>query len=82
LGFLCIFEPGSPPDGVNQTEHITTGSGCAISWNVNILDGDGHDLIVEGAPRPRSRPVSIGDHVWIGTGVTILSGVQVGDGRS
>lgn len=27
----------------------------------------------------RTRPVSIGNHVWIGTGATILKGVTIGD---
>jgi acetyltransferase-like isoleucine patch superfamily enzyme len=65
---------------VSCFDHITIGSKCAISWNTNILDANTHELIVAGVPRPRSRPVVIGDHVWIGTGVTILSGVTIGDG--
>jgi tetrahydrodipicolinate N-acetyltransferase len=61
-------------------EHITIGANCAISWNTNILDGNGHELMVAGVPRPMTRPVHIGDDVWIGTGTTILSGVTIGDG--
>ena len=63
---------------VNCYEHIKIGSGCAISWNVNILDGNVHELIVEDRPRPRSAPINIGDHVWIGTGAIILPGVNIG----
>jgi tetrahydrodipicolinate N-acetyltransferase len=65
---------------VSCFEHITIGADCAISWNTNILDANTHELIVAGLPRPRSRPIVIGDHVWIGTGATILSGVTIGDG--
>lgn len=65
---------------VSCFEHLKIGARCAISWNTNILDANIHELIVDGAPRPRSRPVVIGDDVWIGTGVTVLSGVTVGDG--
>lgn len=61
-------------------EHIVIGAKCGISWNANILDGNGHELVVGGVPRPMSEPVTIGDSVWVGTGVTILSGVTVGDG--
>jgi acetyltransferase-like isoleucine patch superfamily enzyme len=61
-------------------EHIKIGSGCAISWNANILDTNAHELTVEGIPRPRSQGVTIGDHVWIGTGATVLAGVTIGDG--
>jgi tetrahydrodipicolinate N-acetyltransferase len=65
---------------VSCFDHIRIGSRCAISWKTNILDANTHELIVAGAPRPRSKPVVIGDNVWIGTGATILSGVTIGDG--
>jgi acetyltransferase-like isoleucine patch superfamily enzyme len=61
-------------------EHITIGAGCAISWNTSILDANVHELTVQGVPRPRSSPISIGDNVWIGMGATILAGVTIGDG--
>ncbi len=65
---------------VTCTEYIRIGSGCAISWNTSILDGNGHGLTVAGKPRPRSVPVTVGDGVWIGTGAIILAGVTIGDG--
>ena len=34
---------------------------------------------MDGVPRPVHKPVIIGDHVWVGTGVTIL-GATIGDG--
>jgi acetyltransferase-like isoleucine patch superfamily enzyme len=61
-------------------EHIKIGSGCSISWNTNILDTNAHEVVVQGAVRPRSQRVTIGDHVWIGTGATVLAGVTIGDG--
>lgn len=61
-------------------ERITIGSGCAISWNANILDTNVHELLVGGAPRPRSQPVTIADRVWIGAGATVLAGVTIGEG--
>ncbi len=61
-------------------QHITIGSGCAISWNTNILDTNAHELAIAGQSRPRSGPVTIGDQVWIGTGATVLAGVTIGDG--
>jgi acetyltransferase-like isoleucine patch superfamily enzyme len=60
-------------------KHIKIGSDCAISWNVNILDGNAHELVVGGVPRPRTRAVRIGDHVWIGTGAIVV-GATIGDG--
>lgn len=60
--------------------HIIIGRNCAISWNTNIFDGNAHELIVAGVPRPRTRPVCVGNNVWIGTGATVLGGVTIGDG--
>lgn len=60
-------------------EHIVIGASVAISWNTNIIDGNAHQLIIAGKPRPRTRPLTIGDHVWIGTGAIIV-GASIGDG--
>lgn len=60
-------------------KHISIAQFCAISWNVNILDGNLHELIVDGVPLPRTRPVTVGSYAWIGCGATIL-GASVGAG--
>ena len=57
---------------------ITIGDDCAISHDVTILDSDFHKLL--DTNRNVSEPVTIGDHVWIGTRCTILKGVTIGDG--
>jgi acetyltransferase-like isoleucine patch superfamily enzyme len=55
---------------------VSIGRECKISWDVIIMDTDqhgfhGHD--------PVSRPVRIGDRVWIGCRAIILKGVTIGD---
>ena len=57
-------------------ESISIGDDCAISHDVTIMDSNAHKM--NGSAN--TRPVAIGNHVWIGTRVTILSGVHVGDG--
>ncbi|MFC3801485.1 acyltransferase [Cohnella sp. GCM10012308] len=56
--------------------HVKIGSHCAISWDVTISDTDYHAL--EGSEA--TRPVHIGDRVWIGSRATILKGVTIGEG--
>jgi acetyltransferase-like isoleucine patch superfamily enzyme len=59
-------------------KRITIGSNCAISWNVQIMDTDFHYIIENGEKRINSKPIIIGDHVWIGSNVSILKGVNIG----
>jgi acetyltransferase-like isoleucine patch superfamily enzyme len=77
-------------------ERITVGRRVIISYNVTIADSDFHpidpvlrrqDAIANAPSGDRSRrppivskPVSIGDDVWIGIGAIILKGVQIGTG--
>ncbi len=58
---------------------VTIGADCTFSWNVQVLDHDFHTLTVDGVTQPEKQPVVIGDRVWVGTGVTILKGVTIGD---
>lgn len=55
---------------------ISIGKNCAISFDVNIMDDDGHGF---GNP-PYSAPIVIEDNVWIGCNSTILKGVTIGEG--
>ncbi len=57
---------------------ITIGENVAISENVTIWDSDAHTIL--NSSSANTQPVVIGNHVWIGANVTILKGVQIGDG--
>lgn len=54
----------------------TIGRGCAIGWEVTLMDINFRSI--DGAPP--DAPVTIGDGVWIGAGARIMAGVHVGDG--
>ncbi|HSI68466.1 MAG TPA: acyltransferase [Planococcus sp. (in: firmicutes)] len=59
-------------------KEITIGHGVAISEEVVIRDSDNHSIL---APDyEMSKPISIGNHVWIGFRAAILKGVTIGDG--
>jgi acetyltransferase-like isoleucine patch superfamily enzyme len=55
------------------------GNGCVISWDCQFLDEDFHWLEYEGKVE-RDKKIAIGDHVWIGCGVTVLKGARVPNG--
>jgi acetyltransferase-like isoleucine patch superfamily enzyme len=59
-------------------QRIEIGHGVAIAENVVIRDSDDHDLL-DGVHQ-KTKPVKIGNHVWIGMGAMILKGVSIGDG--
>jgi acetyltransferase-like isoleucine patch superfamily enzyme len=58
---------------------IIIGHDVAISDNVTIRDSDNH-FVTSTPGFVMTQPVHIGNHGWIGMNVTILKGVQIGDG--
>lgn len=56
---------------------VAIGSGCAISWGCEIIDDDFHGIE---AAESTSKPIIIGDNVWIGSHSSVLKGVTIGDG--
>lgn len=57
---------------------INIGNDVAIGENFTIWDTDAHVII--GKENEMTKPIKIGNHVWIGTNVTVLKGVNIGDG--
>lgn len=62
---------------INCFNNISIGNKVLISENVTIRDSDNHTILYEGYEM--SKPITIGDHVWIGLNVTILKGVTIGN---
>jgi acetyltransferase-like isoleucine patch superfamily enzyme len=61
---------------VYASNSITIGKNCAISFDVVIMDDDGHGF---GSP-PYSAPIVIEDNVWVSCRAIILKGVTIGAG--
>ena len=56
-------------------KEITIGSDVTIAANVTIRDSDSHQI----NNNEFTKPIHIGNHVWIGTNAVILKGVNIGD---
>lgn len=65
----------------NENEcSVVIGAHCLISSNIEFRATDGHVMFDLSAPdvvTNRTRPIRIGDHVWIGSGVVFLKGAVV-----
>ncbi len=59
-------------------DKITIGEDVAIARDVIIRDTDSHKILDE--KHSKTKPVVIGNHVWIGTRAIIMKGVTIGDG--
>ena len=57
-------------------QEVVIGRDCMIAWDVVIMDTDQHGI---GGAAIASRPVHIGDRVWIGCRAIVLKGVTIGD---
>lgn len=73
-----VLGSGYCADGVNIRceKEISIGHGVAIAREVSIMDSDQHAI----AGSDKTKPVIIGDHVWIGTRAIVLKGVMIGNG--
>lgn len=62
---------------LSAKQEVVLGRRAWIGPGSRVFDSDQHDTDTE---RPeQSRPVHIGDHVWISSDVTVLKGVTIGD---
>jgi maltose O-acetyltransferase len=80
-GFLEIGERTLINFGCSlvATEHVRIGAHCHIGPYTMMLDNDYHRIEPERRlERPPSNPIILGDNVWIGARVIIMSGVTVG----
>lgn len=59
-------------------ENIKIGNNVAIARDVIIRDTDAHEIL--DGKHKKTKPVIIGNHVWIGTRAIIMKGVTIGDG--
>lgn len=59
-------------------EHITVGDHVSLARGTTIRDTNGHIIAITGFRK--TRPVHIGNHVWICSNASIMPGVKIGDG--
>lgn len=67
---------------IHAFEKIEIGENCLIAANCQIFDSNGHStkISLRHSNQGNSKPIKIGNNVWIGTGCVILPGTMIGNG--
>ena len=76
LGDHVLVCPGVRIDSASS---IVIGSNTMLAAGCYISDADWHDIIDRTQTIGTTKPVSIGNNVWLGDGVTVCKGVSIGD---
>lgn len=61
-------------------DQITIGDNCIISWECELMDSDGHQILYEDKKPSIKEPIEIQDDVWIGHSVIVNKGVTIHEG--
>lgn len=62
---------------ISSNVGVSFGDNVLLGWNISFRDSDGHYVIDNGIEKTNQKEIIIGDHVWIGSDVTILKGVKI-----
>ncbi len=66
---------------INVASGLRIGARTELSWDVEIMDTDFHDIdFADGRRHERTAPIEIGEHVLVGARAVVLKGVTIGDG--
>lgn len=76
----CIIGENCYLSAREKNTSLTLGEGCMLSRNVKVMTSDGHDILTNGQRINPARSITIGKKVWLADNVTILKGVNIGDG--
>jgi len=75
IGAHCFFNVNSSITCINE---VLIGEYCKFGNNLVIVDHD-HNILDDKEEFP-SKPIKIGNNVWVGANCVILKGVTIGDG--
>lgn len=76
IGHYCQISPGV---NISAAEHITIGNNCMFAADCYISDCDWHGLYNRIRPFRCTKPITIGNNVWVGHGAKIGKGITVGE---
>lgn len=60
-------------------DKICFGKNCMLGWNIQIIDGNAHQVIYDGKEKKSRCAINIGEHVWIGAEAKLMRSTSVGN---
>ncbi|WP_457743404.1 acyltransferase [Sulfurimonas sp.] len=79
IGKNCIVGHGCYLSA-KEGKVLRIGAESMLSRNAKIMTSDGHDIYIDEKLINKGKDITIGKHVWLADNVTVLKGVEVGDG--
>ncbi len=76
IGNYALICPGVR---IQAATRISIGNGVMMAQRAYITDSDWHGIYDRCMPVGQTRPVVIGDNVWIGDNALVCKGVTIGD---
>ncbi|MEO0467234.1 MAG: acyltransferase [Pseudomonadota bacterium] len=76
FGDACLVAPGCR---FMAGERITIGSGCMFGHSAAVTDCDWHGIYDRTEVHGVTKPVRLGNNVWLGDGAFVGKGVAIGD---
>ncbi len=76
IGSYSIINPGVR---ISSAASISIGHSCMLAMNCYLSDADWHDLAHRIYAPGITRPIVLGDNVWIGDSALVTKGVTIGE---
>lgn len=76
IGDNCLLCPGVRIDSASL---VRIGDNCMLAAGCYLTDADWHDIYDRTRAVGNTRPVTLGNNVWIGDGSIICKGVTIGE---
>ena len=76
IGDYCLIAPGVE---ITAAKSIRIGANSMIAAECSITDCDWHGLYNRTRPFRCTKPVTLGENVWLGARVIVCKGVTIGD---
>jgi acetyltransferase-like isoleucine patch superfamily enzyme len=76
IGDNCLLCPGVRIDSASR---VKIGDNCMLAAGSYLTDADWHDIYDRTRAVGTTRPVTLGENVWIGDGAIVCKGVTIGE---